>query len=202
MRLAAALIATTLALPAAAQELSIPSGTYALDPTHTSVVWKVSHFGLSNYTGRFETVSGSIDLNAENPAESSVNITVDPASISTGFPFPEREDFDAKLAGAEWFNSPEYPEMTFTSTGIEVTGDNTGTITGDLTMMGTTLPVTFDVTMNAALEAHPMLSEQAAIGFSAVATIDRTEFGLENAAPAVGPEVEIIVEAEFLEATS
>ncbi|MFQ6550083.1 YceI family protein [Aestuariibius sp. 2305UL40-4] len=202
MRLAAALTAMTLALPAAAQELQVPSGTYTLDPTHTSVVWKVSHFGLSNYTGRFETISGLLELDAESPAESVVTVTVDPASISTGFPFPEQEDFDGKLAGPEWFASGEHPEITFTTTGIEVTGDNTGTMTGDLTMMGTTLPVTFEVTMNAAMEAHPMISDRAALGFSAVGTVDRTEFGLENLSPAIGQEVEILIEAEFLQAVS
>ena len=93
-------------------------------------------------------------------------------------------------------NSAQFPEITFASTGIEVTGDNTAKITGDLTFMGQTKPFALDVTLNAAKD-HPM-AKKAAIGISASGTLDRTEYGFNTLAGPIGTEVSIQVEAEFL----
>lgn len=197
--LIAASAAALFAGAANAQSLNVPSGTYNMDPTHSSFVWKVSHFGLSNYTGKMGTFNIALDLDASNVANSTVSATIDPASVDSGFPFPEQKDFDAELAGAGWLEAAKFPEISFQSTGIEITGDNTGVMTGDLTFLGQTKPVTLDVTLNAAMEKHPM-APSAAVGFSATGSFDRTAFGFSTFAPAVGAEVTIEIEAEFLKA--
>lgn len=191
--------AVVIAGAAQAQSLNVPSGAYNMDPTHSSIVWKVSHFGLSNYTGKMGTFNISLDLDASNVANSKISATIDPTSVDSGFPFPEQKDFDAELEGPGWLESAKFPEISFASTGIEVTGDNTGVLTGDLTFLGVTKPVSLDVTLNAAMEKHPM-APSAAVGVSASGTFDRTEFGFNTFAPAVGAEVTIEIEAEFLKA--
>ncbi len=208
----AALIAAPLALgsvlpvSAQAQELPIPSGAYALDPTHASVTWKISHLGLSNYTARFTQFDIALTLDTENPANSSVTATIDPTSVETDY--PGEKDFDGEVANdAKFLNAGAFPAITFTSTSVEPTGDNTAKVTGDLTMLGVTKPVTLDVTLNSALEQHPF-AKKPAVGFSAVGALDRTEWGLthlsntlgEGGNQIVGSSVQVLIEAEFVKA--
>ena len=91
----AAALGAALGVSAHAAELTVPSGTYQLDPTHASMVWKVKHLGLSNYTARFNRFDATITLDAENPTASTVTATVDPASIDTDYPLAEQKDFNA-----------------------------------------------------------------------------------------------------------
>lgn len=175
----------------------MPAGTYSVDPNHTSVVWKVDHLGLSKYTARFLTIDGTLEFDPAAPEASKVSITIDPASVHTGFPDPDYEDFDKVLGeDAIWFNSGEHPEITFTSTALDMGDGRKGTLTGDLTFLGVTKPVTLDVTFNGATPAKPR-TEEAALGFSATAKISRAEWGLDTYAPAIGDEVELLIEAEF-----
>ena len=172
-------------------------GAYKLDRTHASVTWKVSHLGLSNYTARFNTMDAELNYDPSDPSKSSINATIDPASVNTGFPMSVRpEDFDKVLRGDKWFDVAKYPAITFRSTKIEKTSDKTGKITGDLTLHGVTKPVTFDVTLNGAFESDP-LSKAPSLGFSASTKIDRTAFGMDALVPYVGSEVTILIEAEF-----
>lgn len=193
-----ALTALIIAAPALASEVTVPSGTYAIDPAHTRVIWKVNHFGLSNFTAQFNKVSGTLTLDADNPADSALVASVDPASVVTAHPFPERADFDAELRGEPWFNTGAFPEATFKSTSIELTGDNTGRMDGELTFLGVTKPVTFDVTLVGQLDKHPF-APGAAIGFSAQGSIKRSDFGLNTFIPNVGDDVQLIIETELLE---
>lgn len=172
-------------------------GTYKLDRTHASVVWKVSHLGLSYYTARFNTMDAELNYDPADPTKSKLTASVDPASVSTGFPMSVRPvDFDSDLRGDKWFDVAKFPAILFRSTKIEKTSDRTGRMTGDLTLHGVTLPVTFDVTLNGAYESDPM-SKGPALGFSATAKIDRTAFGMDTLVPVVGAEVTILIEAEF-----
>lgn len=193
-----ALTALIIAAPALASEVTVPSGTYAIDPAHTRVIWKVNHFGLSNFTAQFNKVSGTLTLDADNPADSALVASVDPASVVTAHPFPEQADFDAELRGEPWFNTGAFPEATFKSTSIELTGDNTGRMDGELTFLGVTKPVTFDVTLVGQLDKHPF-APGAAIGFSAQGSIKRSDFGLNTFIPNVSDDVQLIIETELLE---
>ncbi len=176
----------------------IPSGVYKLDKTHASLTWKVNHMGLSNYTARFTELDATLKLDAENPEKSTLTATVNPASVRTDYPNAEAKDFDAKLAnGAEWFNSENFPDIRFTSTALKMATPTTGTLTGDLTFLGITKPVTLTVTVNGALAKHPFAG-QPAVGFSATASIKRSDFGMGTYIPTVGDEVQLLIEVEFI----
>ena len=204
---AAAAIALATGCATAEQTLEgVPSGEYELENTHAMLIWKVDHLGLSTYISRFTEFDAMLDFDPENPTASSLSVTVNPASVETdypgdfkeGHPNSEYDTWNDELAfGDSWLNADEHPEITFVSTGIETTGDYTGKVTGDLTFLGVTKPVTLDVTYNG---TQNMRGRK--IGFSAIGVIDRTEFGLGTYAPMIGTEVELEIEAEFVPASA
>ncbi len=175
----------------------MPAGVYTLDKTHASLTWKVSHIGLSDYTARFTKFDSELTFDPANPEASSVTVTIDPTSIKTDYPYPEKKDFDKKLIeGEDWFNAGAFPEITFTSTSIEKTGENTGKMTGDLSFLGMTKPLTLDVTFNGAYAVQPF-SQKPALGFSAHGTLKRSEWGFDTYVPNIGDEVELLIEVEY-----
>lgn len=189
--------ATTEAPPV---EVNAPSGEYALDPHHTTVTVRAQHFGLANYTLRFNKVSGTLNFNAENPAQSAIQASVDVTSLDT--PYTGPRDFDSELQNSAWLDSTGFATATFTSTAVEQTGPGTARVTGDLTIKGQTHPVTFDVTYDGSHSPHPMGMQVSSIGFSARATIQRSQFGINELQPRAGNDgisdaVELIIEAEF-----
>lgn len=190
----AALLASTAAAPA--QTIGVPSGTYVADKTHTNVLWSVSHFGLSNYIGRFDAIEAKLVLDAAEPAKSKLEATIDPASVNTNYP-PKPDEFNKEIAGTQFFDAAKFPRITFVSTAIETTGSNTGKVTGNLTFHGVTKPVTLDVRLNAALDPHPM-SKKPAVGFSATGTIKRSDFGVGAFLGPVSDEVKLTIETEFI----
>lgn len=200
--IAAAAIVAGFALetPAIAQTTApgtLPAGIYVSDETHTSVTFKVNHMGLSKYTARFAKAEAELNFDPADPTKSSVKATVDPASVRTDYPHVAEKDFDKKLAtDAEWFNVGKFPTITFASTRIEKTGDTTGKMHGDLTFLGVTKPVTFDVTFNGAYAEHPM-AKIPAMGFSATTTIKRSDFGFSTYVPMIGDDVDLMIEIEF-----
>ncbi|MEM8637049.1 MAG: YceI family protein, partial [Pseudomonadota bacterium] len=139
---------------------------------------------------RFRTVDAKLDLNAEAPAESSVNVTIAANSIDTGV-----DVFDGHMNSADWLDTETYPEITFVSTALEQSDAGTGTLTGDLTIKGVTKPVTLDVTLIGA-GPHP-LNQKETVGVEATGTVLRSDFGLGNFVPAVGDEVSILISGEF-----
>ncbi|MCH8684792.1 YceI family protein [Pedomonas mirosovicensis] len=181
----------------AAPALEVPSGTYALDPTHASVTWKVNHLGLSNYTARFTKFNATLDFDAGNPEKSSLTVSIDPKSVRTDYPFPEKEDFDAKIAGPDFLDAAKYPEIKFVSTKVERLGTDAGKVHGNLTFHGVTKPIVMNVKLVGA-KKHPMLGV-GALGFSGTTTFKRSDFGVTTLVPMVGDEVTVQVEAEFAE---
>lgn len=174
----------------------VPSGTYNVDITHASVVWKVSHLGFSTYVGRFNDFTADINFDSKEFTKSSVNVDIKVDSIDTAFPFAEKEDFDEKLS-KEWFKSGDNPSITFQSTSVSALEGDKFTIEGELNLMGQTHPVTLDATFNGATASHPF-KKLPLIGFSATTTIDRTVWGLNKYAPNIGADVVIEIEGEFL----
>lgn len=175
----------------------MPKGTYQLDRTHASVVWKVSHMGLSNYTALFTDFDALIEFDPDNIEQSVIHASVNPDSVETHFPSPEKTDFNNELATEEaWFNAKTYPDITFESTDIAMQSARKATMTGNLTMRGVTNPVTFDVTLNGAMSLQP-LSGKPTLGFSATATLRRSEWEMTKYIPTVGDAVTIHIEAEF-----
>lgn len=194
------LLATLLAAGGAQAQVAepdpslAPSGTYVLDDEHASITFRVPHYGLSRYTARLTDFDATLLWNAEDPAGSSLAVEVDPTSVDTDF--GGAEDFDAKVSN-DFLGAGEHPQIRFTSTAVERTGETTGRVTGDLDFHGTTLPVVLDVTFNGAFESGPVF-ERPQLGFSAAATIDRTRFGSDHLLPHVGSEVDILIEVEFV----
>lgn len=188
-------LAALAAMPAFAQQPApAPSGAYVSDPAHTSLTWKIGHFGLSNYTARFTGIAAELAWNAENPAASTLTATIDPASVRTDFPFPEVEDFDGKIGRGGDFLAGQ--PIRFVSTAIAVTGPKTGKVTGDLTFRGQTHPAVLDVTFNGSMAEHPM-EKAPKLGFSATATIRRSDWGLGIYLPVLSDDVTILIETEF-----
>lgn len=182
-----------------------PAGTYGMDPTHTSLIWKVNHFGLSNYTARLNSVDGTLVFNPDDASATSLDVTIDPTSVETDYPadfkagHPDSpyDTFDQEISeSGDYFNSGEFPTITFKSTEVTTTGPNTGTVTGDLTFRGVTKPVTLDVTYNGTA-TFPWAPEKPKIGFSATGTLKRSDYGLDIMVPNLGDEVEIVIETEF-----
>jgi len=198
---AAAIVAGfVLETPAIAQTTApgtLPAGIYVSDETHTSVTFKVNHMGMSKYTARFAKAEAELNFDPADPTKSSVKASVDPASVRTDYPHVQEKDFDKKLAqDAEWFNAGKFPTITFASTRIEKTGETTGKMHGDLTFLGVTKPVTFDMTFNGAYAEHPM-AKIPAMGFSATTQIKRSDFGFSTYVPMIGDEVDLMIEIEF-----
>lgn len=194
--IAAALAASTLATPVLAQAapMNVPAGEYVLDKTHASLTWTIRHLGLSNYTARFATYDAVINLNPADPTKSTVTVSIDPNSVRTDFPFPEKEDFD-KVIADKFLRAGANPTITFQSTGLTATGATTGKLAGNLTFLGVTKPVTLDVILNGAKE-HPM-RKIPVLGFSATGTIKRSDFGSTELQGPLGDDIHLMIEAEF-----
>ncbi len=191
--LIAVLISACYTAPDTAPPAEI-SGNYQLDPEHASVTWTISHVGLSNFTARFDEISGTLAFDADNPENSRIDIRIDPASVSTGLP-----DFDETLANeAKYFDASNYPDIRFVSSEISVTGQQTGQVTGDLYFRGQSHPVTLEVTFNGAGKSfgHPGDT----LGFSATGELDRTNWGLTTLKNfGIGEIVTLRIETEFNE---
>ena len=170
---------------------AVPSGTYALDDAHGYITFTYTHLGFSNPRVGFNDFTTTLSLDNAAPENSTVEVTIDAASIDSRVPV-----FNEHLVGEDWFNTAEYPEITFRSTSIESTGDKSFDVNGELTIMGTTKPVTLNATINKAAE-HP-LRNVPAIGVSATTDILRSEWGLGGYVPAVSDEVRISIEVELL----
>ncbi|MBL8548495.1 MAG: YceI family protein [Hyphomonadaceae bacterium] len=179
-----------------------PAGAYNVDTGHTRVFWTVRHAGLGLFTARFDTVTGTLNFDPQNPANSSVNVTIPVASVSTGVVGRQGAGyFDREIAN-NVLGAAANPNITFVSRSIEVTGPTTGRITGDLTMKGQTHSVTLDATFEAGRFIEYVGKHK--IGFTAHTLIQRSQWGavFENPALDASPSqaVEIRIEAEFIQA--
>jgi polyisoprenoid-binding protein YceI len=162
---------------------------YIIDKPHTQIIFAASHLGLTTSYGKFLDYEGHIIFDRGEPAKSSVEVTIKAASLDLG-----DEKWNAHMKNADFFDVEKYPTVTFKSTGIQVTGENTANITGDLTMRGVTRPVTLAVTHNKSGK-FPM-NERMETGFSATTMLKRSEFGMTYGLPMVPDEVKIILEVE------
>jgi polyisoprenoid-binding protein YceI len=198
MRLIAGIVALMLGVAAArAEPTAQPAGTYEIDHAHSSLTWKVNHLGLSNYTARFSRFHAVLHIDPAKPETAKVLVTVDPTSIRTDYPFAESSDFDKELGeGENFFNANKFGRIVFSSTRVERTGRTTARVTGNLTMLGITRPLTIQVTLNGA-KPHPIAGVPA-LGFSGIAKLRRSDFGMTFMLPLVGDEVTLLIEAEFL----
>lgn len=168
--------------------VSIPAGTYVIDPSHTEVGFVARHAMVTKVRGYFRAVEGQIVV-ADEFANSSATATMKVDSVDTG-----NGDRDGHLKSADFFDAENTPEITFVSTGIKDVKGDEFTLVGDLTIKGITKPVVLDVTLNKTGQ-HPMMKVPA-VGFDATATLKRSDFGLGYAVPAVSDEVSLRITVE------
>lgn len=150
------------------------TGTYKLDPAHSSIGFTVRHAMVTKVRGEFTDHDATITL-TDDLAASTAQGTVRTASVDT-----RNEDRDAHVRGEDFFDVEKHPEMTFASTAFNVDEAGNGTVTGDLTIKGTTKPVTFEVE-TFGVEEDPFGNTR--IGFEASTSINRTDFGIDFQAP-------------------
>lgn len=176
-----------------AQERTVPavrSGTYAVDKSHARILWSVSHFGFSTYYGTFTDFDARLQLDAETPENSRLEVTVRTASAAAHDAALERH-----LRTDDFFAAEAHPEARFVSTAVRRTGAGTAQVTGDFTLRGITRPLTLDVTFNGAGDGP--VSRVYTVGFSATGSVRRSEHGMTFGVPGVGDEVGLIISAEF-----
>ncbi|WP_232492132.1 YceI family protein [Novosphingobium kaempferiae] len=169
---------------------AVQAGNYALDSSHTLVRFTVDHFGISEFFGTLPGAKGTLSLDPKNLGAAKLDVSVPVASVST-----TNKVLDEELVSAEWFDAAQYPEMRFVSTKVVKTGARTADISGNLTFHGVTKPVTLKATFKAA-NVNPM-NKAYTLGFNAVGTIRRTEFGVSKYAPLVSDETQIAITAAF-----
>jgi len=167
--------------------------SYILDASHSQIVFSYNHLGYSTTYGMFSGFEGEIAFDQDNPAASSVNVSMPLSSMITGW-----EARFAHFMAPDFFDAKGEEQVTFQSTSIEVTGENAALITGDLTLNGVTKPVVLDATLNQS-GVHPMANKPWA-GFDATATILRSDFNVGQFAPYVSDEVVLQISIEAMKA--
>lgn len=183
----------TYAILAATMLIATPAYAdhYEFDKSHTHIAFYVNHLGFSDMLGQFTSYSGSFDFDENHPEQSKIDVTLKPSGIRTS-----SDILDHVLQGSAFFNTDAYPDIRFTSTSTTVTGKNTGDVTGNLTMLGVTKPVTLHVRYNKS-GYNPVTSLYVS-GFNAEATLKRSDFGMTNLIPQVSDEVRVELSAEAI----
>ena len=166
---------------------------YVLDPSHSQIVFDYTHLGFSTTYGMFSGFDGEIMFDQENPAASSVTVAFPVRTMLTGW-----EARFEHFMTPDFFGAAEDEMVKFTSTGIEVTGEKTAKITGDLELNGVTKSVVLDAVLNQVGD-HPMANKPWA-GFDATTTLIRSDYGLGQFAPYVSDEVKVMISIEAMKA--
>jgi polyisoprenoid-binding protein YceI len=173
------------------------TGTYALDPSHAHVGFKVRHLMVSKVRGGFSDVAATVTV-ADEPTDSSIEVIVGVASIDT-----HDDQRDAHLRSPDFFDVEAHPSMTFRSTAVRHLGGDRWQVDGELSLHGVTAPLTLVATFEGKVQ-DPWGNER--IGFTATGEVDREVFGLtwnaalETGGVVVGRQVQLEIEAEFVRA--
>lgn len=166
-----------------------PSGIYTIDKGHAFILYKISHLGFSNYRGRMDDFDSQLTFDAKDPEKSSLSVVINTASTDSNN--PKLDDHYHNT----FFNIAKFPTATFKSTKVTKTGPDTGKVEGELTLLGVTKPVTLDVKFHG-YGIMPFVKKET-LGFSAVAHIKRSDFGMTAYLPMVGDDVDLEIEAEY-----
>ncbi|NBX66650.1 MAG: polyisoprenoid-binding protein [Proteobacteria bacterium] len=162
---------------------------YTFDPLHTQIHFTANHLGFSNSTGKFLKFDGSFMFDEARPADGFVAVTIDVNSLNM-----DDATWEEHLKAPDMFNAAQYSTMGYKSTRVEMTGEKTARLIGDLTLLGQTKPVTLDVTLNKCGE-HPM-NNKPTCGFSATGKLKRSDWGMTKGIPMVSDEIQLRIEVE------
>lgn len=166
------------------------SEIFNIDPDHSFVTWHINHFGFSNPSGKW-SFKGRLTLDEKNPNESKINVVINTANPITGIP-----KLDEHLKDKDFFDVKKYPNTTFVSNKVDVTGKDQAKVYGILTLHGVSKPVTLDVKLNK-IDLGGYTHKKTA-GFSATTTIKRSDFGITTYLPGLSDEVEIQIDSEAI----
>lgn len=174
------------------------AATYTFSKDYTSVRFSWSHLGLSRQSARVMDISGTVDFDPAEPEASRVDVLMNASSLSSGV-----RAFDDLLRSVEYFDAQRHPTIRFRSTSARKMSDRTGELTGDLTVMGVTKPVTLYVVWNFSGEhplaaVNPNYKDIYVAGFSATGVLRRSDWGLSRAVPLVSDEIELTIETELI----
>jgi polyisoprenoid-binding protein YceI len=175
----------------AAETPQVAAGHYQIEPGHTQVIFSLSHFGFTDFSGLFSSASGSLDLDPANPQAARLDVSLPVASVLTTSPRLTEE-----LKGGQWFDAARYPTARFVSTSVTPTGTGTADVAGNLTLHGVTQPATLHVRFVGA-GVNP-LDRSSTVGFSATATIKRSDFGVKQYLPMIGDDVRLSIAGAFV----
>ena len=162
---------------------------YTIDLTHSHILFMVDHIGFAKMIGLFTNFGGKFSFDPGNIPASKLTVTIKTDSLQTQFAARDKD-----LKGADWFDVTEFPEMTFVGTEFIKKDEHAGTITGKLTLHGTTKPVTLNVVLNK-VGQNPF-DKQNSAGFSARGTLKRSDFGIKPFLDLIGDDVDLIIEIE------
>jgi polyisoprenoid-binding protein YceI len=181
-----------LALTIAGFQNSVSADQYAVDPSHTSVIFGVSHLGYSFTYGRFNKVSGEFTLDAAKPEAASFSLAIDAASIDTND--AKRDDH---LRGPDFLNTGEFPVISFKSNKVTVEKEGDATtyvVSGELTMHGETKPVTLNLVKLG--EGPGPTGQDFRTGFNCQTKLSRSEWGMTKMVPHIGDEIAVTISFE------
>lgn len=175
----------------------VRAGQYVLDPNHASLIWKLNHLGFSTFLGTFNDFEASLDFDPEDIENASLEVVIDTSSLDVDIP-----DFEEELKGDNWFDVAVYPQAVFRTTRfVESIDEDSFIYEGDLTLLGTTAPVTLEVNFRGG--GRNFLTRSYTVGFSGSATFNRSDFGLDRFTSfGVGDEIELEIHVEFMDAGS
>jgi polyisoprenoid-binding protein YceI len=170
---------------------TVKAGTYKVESYHTQANFSVSHFGFTNFSGVFSGASGTLVLDPAKPTAAKLDVTIPVQSVQTTVAV-----LDGMLKGDQWFDSAKFPNATFTSTKVVLSGRNAAVISGNLTLHGVTKPITLKARFIGA-GVNP-LDKSFTAGFEATGTIKRSEFGVSTYVPLVGDDVHLALNGAFV----
>ena len=198
LALAAPLVAQqAMQTPGSKNTAAITGGTYTVDPGHTLVEWTVDHLGFTPYIGLFGSVTGSLTLDPKNPSAAKVDVTIPVSKVTTA-----SEGLTSHLlrpgkdGGKPDFFGAAPADARFVSTSVQPSGQR-ATITGNLTLNGVTKPVTLQAEFYGAGKMPAQMGGKENVGFTAMTTIKRSDFGVMMGIPMVSDDVQLRIVAAF-----
>jgi polyisoprenoid-binding protein YceI len=168
----------------------IRDGAYVVEPDHTRTMFGISHKSFTTFYGEFRDLTGSLNLNVKNPSASTLEIHIPVKTIST-----QIDHLNEELRHKPWLDADTWPEMTFKSTTVKVTGPGTADVTGDFSFHGQTHPLTLHVKFNAA-GVDPNDKYYVA-GFTVTGAFSRKAWGFTTGEPMIGDDIDLMIQAAF-----
>jgi polyisoprenoid-binding protein YceI len=169
---------------------AIEPGTYTVDAVHTAVLFKIRHLGVADYYGRFNGVEGSVVVDGENPAASSVSLTIDANSVDTN-----NDKRDQHIKSPDFLNAAQFPVITFESNAARLRDDGIYEVDGELSLHGVTKPMTVEVRPIGS-GSDPWGGFRA--GFHTSFEVKRSDFGMTYMLEGLSDDIEIIVSSEVV----